>query len=163
MNLAKESVRLRTTKGAIQNYRRVIETVEGQRCRRASANRILTILTAALNGAYRNEKIAADDAWRRARPFSKTDAPRHWYLDEDRPSTAQPSRTRSGKECPSPTVKGKRRCRMHGGTNPGTSKGSRNALKNGGYLTQAKAAVQYIKAIARLFATSDNARYCKMD
>ena len=29
-------------------------------------------------------------------------------------------------------VKGKRRCRMHGGTNPGAPKGNRNAYKHGG-------------------------------
>ncbi|MFN5084089.1 MAG: HGGxSTG domain-containing protein [Novosphingobium sp.] len=29
------------------------------------------------------------------------------------------ARTRSGTECQSPAVRGKRRCRMRGGTNPG--------------------------------------------
>ena len=37
--------------------------------------------------------------------------------------------TRSGAACQSPPVKGKRRCRMHGGTNPGAPKGNRNAWK----------------------------------
>ena len=83
MMLAKSPARLRTKKGAVQNYRPTPESMEGRRSRRASANRILTILKAALNDAYRNEKVAADDAWRRVQPFSKTDAPRHRYLDED--------------------------------------------------------------------------------
>ena len=42
------------------------------------------------------------------------------------------ARTRTGTECQSPAVKGKRRCRMHGGTNPGAPKGNRNAYKHGG-------------------------------
>ena len=60
------------------------------------------------------------------------------------------ARTRSGKECQSPAVKGKRRCRMHGGTNPGAPKGNQNARKHGGYSASAKAAVRYLKQIARI-------------
>lgn len=41
------------------------------------------------------------------------------------------ARTRKGSECQAPAVKGKRRCRMHGGTNPGAPKGNRNAWKHG--------------------------------
>ena len=42
------------------------------------------------------------------------------------------ARTRLGTLCQSPAVHGKRRCRMHGGTNPGPPKGNRNAWKHGG-------------------------------
>lgn len=41
------------------------------------------------------------------------------------------ARTRRGTPCQGPAVHGKRRCRMHGGTNPGPPKGSQNALKHG--------------------------------
>ncbi|WP_443027212.1 HGGxSTG domain-containing protein [Sphingomonas sp. LR60] len=41
------------------------------------------------------------------------------------------ARTRSGTACQSPAVRGKRRCRMHGGTNPGAPRGNQNALKHG--------------------------------
>ena len=41
------------------------------------------------------------------------------------------ARTRVASECQSPAVKGKKRCRMHGGTNPGAPKGNRNALRHG--------------------------------
>ena len=81
--LAKAPARLRTAKGAIQNYRQVDGSLEARRSRRSSANRILTILKAALNLAYRNEKAAHDGAWRRVKPFAKTDAPRLRYLDDD--------------------------------------------------------------------------------
>ena len=48
------------------------------------------------------------------------------------------AKTRSGGECQSPAVKGKRRCRMHGGTNPGAPKGNRNAFKHGREYTQSR-------------------------
>ncbi|WP_374142021.1 HGGxSTG domain-containing protein [Sphingomonas sp.] len=37
------------------------------------------------------------------------------------------ARTRSRTACQSPAVKGRKRCRMHGGTNPGAPKGNRNS------------------------------------
>ena len=40
------------------------------------------------------------------------------------------ARTRSGAECQSPAVRGKKRCRMHGGLSPGVP-GNSNALKHG--------------------------------
>ena len=43
------------------------------------------------------------------------------------------AKTRSGAPCQSPPVKGKTRCRMHGGTSPGAPLGNQNALKNGAY------------------------------
>ncbi|WP_407643351.1 HGGxSTG domain-containing protein [Pseudoblastomonas halimionae] len=42
------------------------------------------------------------------------------------------AQTRKGTECQSPAVRGRRRCRMHGGTNPGAPKGNYNAWKHGG-------------------------------
>ena len=44
------------------------------------------------------------------------------------------ARTRQGSPCRSPAVKGRRRCRMHGGaTGSGAQAGNRNALKHGRY------------------------------
>ncbi|PIW55242.1 MAG: hypothetical protein COW16_07145 [Sphingomonadales bacterium CG12_big_fil_rev_8_21_14_0_65_65_10] len=45
--------------------------------------------------------------------------------------------TRTGGACQSPAVRGKRRCRMHGGTNPGAPKGNKRALKHGHYSREA--------------------------
>ena len=42
------------------------------------------------------------------------------------------------------------RCRMHGGTNPGAPKDSRNAWKHGGRSAEATAAARYLREIARL-------------
>jgi integrase len=81
--LANAPARLRTALGAVQNYRQTADTVDARRSRRSSANRILTILKAALNAAYRNGKVADDNAWRRVRPFAKADAPRLRSLGDD--------------------------------------------------------------------------------
>lgn len=40
-------------------------------------------------------------------------------------------KTRSGLACKAPTVRYKKRCRMHGGTTHGAPIGNRNALKHG--------------------------------
>ncbi len=45
------------------------------------------------------------------------------------------AKTRSGKPCEAPAVKGKLRCRMHGGNSPGAPKGNKNAFKHGLYST----------------------------
>lgn len=81
--LASSPARLRTAKGADQNYREMVDSEEARRRRRSSTNRILTILKAALNVAYRNGKAPADDAWRRVRPFPKAEAPKLRYLQEN--------------------------------------------------------------------------------
>ena len=65
------------------------------------------------------------------------------------------ARTRSGTECQSPAVKGRKRCRMHGGTNPGAPKGNRNARKHGGRSAKAEAAARYLREIARLLREVD--------
>ncbi|WP_366514055.1 hypothetical protein [Rhizorhabdus sp.] len=52
-------------------------------------------------------------------------------------------------------MRGKRRCRMHGGTNPGAPIGNRNARKHGGYSADTLAAVRYLKEIARLVRDVD--------
>jgi integrase len=56
---------------------------EAVRRRRASANRILTYLKAALNHAWRSGAVPSDDAWRRVKPFKAVDAPVIRYLSAD--------------------------------------------------------------------------------
>jgi len=53
---------------------------EAIRRRRASANRTLTVLKAALNRAWREGKIPSDETWRRVEPFEEVDAARARYL-----------------------------------------------------------------------------------
>jgi integrase len=57
---------------------------EGVRRRRSSANRALTVLKAALNLAYDEERVASRDAWsRRVKKFANVDAARVRYLTID--------------------------------------------------------------------------------
>jgi integrase len=82
--VAAAAPRLRTRKGHGQQYRALDRNDEEQRRpRRATANRVLTILKAALNRAWREGKIASDDAWRRVEPFEEADAARVRYLSID--------------------------------------------------------------------------------
>jgi integrase len=57
--------------------------VDGVRRRRATANRVLTVLKAALNHAWRTGHTVSDDAWRRVKPFKAVDAARIRYLTQD--------------------------------------------------------------------------------
>jgi integrase len=76
--------RRRTRPGREQQYGDLDgEDDEQRRKRRATANRTLTILKAALNRAWREGKIASDDAWRRVEPFAEADAARIRYLTMD--------------------------------------------------------------------------------
>lgn len=54
------------------------------RARRATANRTLTVLKAALNHAYLKRRVTTDDAWRKVRPFREADAP----IGSSMPATA---------------------------------------------------------------------------
>lgn len=81
--LAMAPARLRTgVKARKANSRKALEA-DARRARRSSANRILTVLKAALNLAYREGHVASDEAWRRVQPFAKVDAARVRYLADD--------------------------------------------------------------------------------
>jgi integrase len=58
-------------------------TDDGRRARRASANRVLTSLKAALNKAFRDGLVDDDTAWRRVRAFAAVDAARPGFLSID--------------------------------------------------------------------------------
>jgi integrase len=70
----------RSKPGESPNYRRRDISEDGIRARRATANRVLTVLKAALNHAWKAGHVPNDDAWRRARPFKAVDAARVRYL-----------------------------------------------------------------------------------
>src|ERR1700677_1051497 len=82
---AKSAARIRSKKGkegeVVKQRTKAIPTdAEAQRKRRASSNRTLTILKAALNRAWREGKITSDSPWRRVEPFEEADAARVRYL-----------------------------------------------------------------------------------
>ncbi len=53
------------------------------RARRATANRTLTVLKAALNHAFHEGHISSDDGWRKVKPFREADAPVVHFLSDD--------------------------------------------------------------------------------
>jgi integrase len=79
-DLAKKPPRLRTRAGEPQRHREADHGDEAVRRRRCTANRILAILRAALNRAWRDGRVPSDAAWRRVEPFENVDAARIRYL-----------------------------------------------------------------------------------
>ncbi|MGY8705112.1 site-specific integrase [Bradyrhizobium sp. 18BD] len=80
-DLAKAGARIRVKKGTEQRFKEITDPEEHQRRRRSTANRILTVLKAALNKAWREEKVPSDAAWRAVEPFKGVDAARARYLE----------------------------------------------------------------------------------
>jgi integrase len=81
--IAQAPARLRTGNGREQKHRAVAVDDDQRRARKATANRVLTVLKAALNHAYREGKAPSDDAWRRVSPFRGADAARLRYLSKE--------------------------------------------------------------------------------
>ncbi len=80
--LAEAPARLRTAAKAKRRRVREASSDDERRARRATANRVMTVLKAALNLAFRDQRVLSDDAWRRVRPFPNVDAPRVRYLTD---------------------------------------------------------------------------------
>ena len=81
--LATKPPRLRSSTGQPRRYRDTSDDPEAERKRRHSANKVLTILKAALNHAWHEGKVQSDEPWRRVKPFPNVDAPTIQYLSED--------------------------------------------------------------------------------
>jgi len=56
------------------------------------------------------------------------------------------ARTRAGQPCRSPAIKGKARCRMHGGKGSGAPEGNQNAWKHGARSRETKALLDLINS-----------------
>jgi integrase len=72
----------RSKPGHKSNHRKADRTADGIRKRRATANRILTVLKAALNRCWKVGHVVSDGAWRRVRPFRAVETARVRYLTE---------------------------------------------------------------------------------
>jgi len=83
--LATAPARLRTKATAEKRRTRPLaaDDADAHRARRATANAVLTLLKAALNLAFREGKVASDDAWRRVQAFQKVQAARVRYLTDE--------------------------------------------------------------------------------
>jgi integrase len=82
--VAEAPARLRTQEQAQKRNVRAIneKDADTMRRRRSSANRVLTVLKAALNLAWNEGRVSSDTAWRRVKPFHNVDAPVVRYLTE---------------------------------------------------------------------------------
>jgi integrase len=81
-DLAEQAPRVRSKPGEKPKHRETDKSADGVRKRRATANRILTVLKAALNHGWKAGHVASDDAWRRVRPFRSVEAARVRYLSQ---------------------------------------------------------------------------------
>ena len=82
--LATAPARLRSGPKTEVRRTRIAIDPEARRARQSSANRVLTVLKAALNKAFADGLVERDDAWRRVKPFKNVDAAKIRYLTEDK-------------------------------------------------------------------------------
>ncbi|MFO1324180.1 MAG: tyrosine-type recombinase/integrase [Burkholderiales bacterium] len=81
--LATKPARLRTSRFASKaNLRPAPKSGDEKRARKASANRIYSVLRALLNRAFQSGAIADDSAWRKVKPFKKVDEARIRFLTD---------------------------------------------------------------------------------
>ena len=80
--LATQPSRRRTRPGLKQAFAEKPVTDEGKRARKASANRILTVLKAILNKAFADDLASDDKEWRKVKPFENADEPITRFLTE---------------------------------------------------------------------------------
>lgn len=76
VGLAAAARLVRSRKGASERATKAHDEddPDAVRARRATANRVLTVLKAALNHAYHEKHAASDEAWRKVKPFREVDA-----------------------------------------------------------------------------------------
>jgi integrase len=81
--VTEEPPRTRTAKGKPQNYRPPGNSEEYRRKRRLTANRVFSVLKAALNYAYREHKVAVVSAWAGFTPFTGVSGQRVRFFDDN--------------------------------------------------------------------------------
>ncbi len=82
--LATQPKRVRTKLSATEQATRATPDEEdARRARKATANRILTVLKAVLNRAFHADRVASDAAWRKVKPFKRVDEAVVRYLSAD--------------------------------------------------------------------------------
>jgi integrase len=85
-NLAQRPALARSALGAPQNFKSEPQTEEAVRARKATANRVLNNLRAALSRAFQNGHIDSDKAWKRAKNFAGVNAARPHFLTTEQAS-----------------------------------------------------------------------------
>ena len=63
------------------------------------------------------------------------------------------AKTRGGRSCQCPALRGRKRCRLHGGLSPGAPRGSKNGnFKNGDWTAEAIEERRWLRSLVRAFA-----------
>jgi hypothetical protein len=63
------------------------------------------------------------------------------------------ARTRGGTPCQRPALRGRKRCRLHGGLSPGAPRGSKNGnFRNGNWTIEAIEERKCLRSLVRSFA-----------
>jgi integrase len=78
-----DQFRIARLRGPEQATRETPDDEDARRARKATANRILTMLKAALNRAFHADRVASDAAWRKVKPFKRVDEAVVRYLKPD--------------------------------------------------------------------------------
>lgn len=78
--LAELGARVRAKKGKAAKHRAAPKSEDEKRRRRATANRCLTVLKAALNHAHHACRVSNSEAWESVKPFRNVDTPVVRYL-----------------------------------------------------------------------------------
>ena len=67
------------------------------------------------------------------------------------------ARTRAGPPCKCPAMRGRRRCRLHGGLNPGAPRGARNGnFTDGTWSAEAIEERRWLRSLVRSFGKPEN-------
>jgi hypothetical protein len=67
------------------------------------------------------------------------------------------ARTRSGTPCQRPAIRGRKRCRLHGGLSPGAPRGENNGnYKSGDWTLEAVEERKWLRSLVRSFAGARN-------
>jgi glucans biosynthesis protein len=65
------------------------------------------------------------------------------------------ARTRAGAACQRPAIRGRRRCRLHGGLSPGAPRGHKNGnFRNGNWTAEAIEERRWLRSLVQTFAKS---------
>ena len=67
------------------------------------------------------------------------------------------ARTRVGGPCQCPAMRGRKRCRLHGGLSPGAPTGSRNGnFKDGSWTKEAREERRWLRSLVKEFGTTES-------
>jgi glucans biosynthesis protein len=69
------------------------------------------------------------------------------------------AKTRAGGSCQCPAIRGRRRCRLHGGLSPGAQRGPENGnFKSGDWTAEAVEERKWLRSLVRSFTKTETTR-----